>query len=81
MPLSTSNHRIREVYRELGSIIEDSALSGRLPYALLDKLQDMRGKLLEVLNTSVETDLDNDLLPAELLDDAPPADNVVPKAQ
>jgi hypothetical protein len=41
----------------------------------------MRGKLLEVLNTSVETDLDNDLLPAELLDDAPPADNVVPKAQ
>jgi hypothetical protein len=79
MPLSTSNHRIREVYRELGSIVEDPGLSARLPYALLDRLQDMRGKLLEELNTSAETDLDSDLLPAELSQDAAPADNVLPK--
>jgi hypothetical protein len=79
MPLSTSNHRIREVYRELGSIVEDPGLSARLPHALLDRLQDMRGKLLEELNTSAETDLDSDLLPAELSQDAAPADNVLPK--
>jgi hypothetical protein len=79
MPLSSSNHRIREVYRELGSIVDDPGLSARLPHALLDRLQDMRGKLLEAFNTSVETNLDNDLLPAELLEDAPPADNVAAK--
>jgi hypothetical protein len=72
MPLSTVNTRIRQVYRELGNIVNNGGLAARLPQSLLDRLKAMRGILLEELNSPPETDSDGDFLSAELSQDARP---------
>jgi hypothetical protein len=66
MLLNAGNLRIHEVYRELGSIVENAGLAARLPQALMDRLKAMRGMLLEELNNLGEADSERDLLSAEL---------------
>jgi hypothetical protein len=72
MPPSTGNTRIRQVYRELGNIVNNGGLAARLPQSLLDRLRAMLGILLEELNSPGETDSDGDFLPAELSQGAGP---------
>jgi hypothetical protein len=64
MPLNTSNHRIHKVYRELGSIVDDPGMAARLPQALLDTLNDMRGMLREELHHYPEADSESDVFAA-----------------
>ena len=66
MLLNAGNIRIREVYRELGNIVENGGLAARLPQSLLDRLKVMRGILLDELNNPPEADSDRDSLSAEL---------------
>lgn len=72
MLLNAGNLRIHEVYRELGSIVENAGLAARLPQSLLDRLKAMRGMLLEELNNLGEADLERDLHSAELSQGARP---------
>ena len=70
MSLTAGNLRIHQVYRELESILGNGSLVSRLPQALVDRLNAMRGMLLEALMNSTEADSYGDLLAAELSPDA-----------
>jgi hypothetical protein len=72
MVFTTSNNQLRRIYQELGDIIDDCNVAGRLPDALLHRLRAIQGMLMEEMSKSRQTDSEVDLLTAELSQDADP---------
>jgi len=70
MMFITSNTQLRRIYQELGDIIDDCNVAGRLPDALLNRLRAIQGMLMEEMSKPRQTDSDLDLLTAELSQDA-----------
>jgi hypothetical protein len=65
MSLTAGNLRIHQVCRELEGILGNGSLVSRLPQALVDRLNAMRGMLLEALINSTEPDSYAGVLAAE----------------
>jgi len=56
MVMTASTDRIFQVHRELGKILDDLGMAGRLPQVLLDRLNAVQGTLLQELNASSAAD-------------------------
>ena len=50
------SQRLHRIHQELGDIVDDLNIAGRLPHVLLARLKAVRGMLLEEMNASRHPD-------------------------
>jgi hypothetical protein len=56
MVFITNNNQLCRIYQELGDIIDDCNVTGRLPDAVVNRLRAIQGMLMEEMSKRRQTD-------------------------